>query len=168
MFSVTTLLSAVLLAAPAAPAAEKKPAETLAMGPVELTLGMPQDEAKAELEKHCVLEEAPHTRSFFVYEKTEEGKGRSLGSVEFEDAKLTSITRERWASGNGDAADLAKTVADILGALVQEGRTSCTLESDSPSSAFQVVTIRCDRKHVGLVVMTTGPDTKVVVTEMLR
>ncbi len=167
MLQPTTLLIALLLA----PAEAEKAAparDVLWLGKVELALDTPEEKAKAELEKHYVLKPAAHTRSFFVMEKAEGQEGRSLGAVEFEQGRLTSITRERRGKDVATAAGFAKTLADALGALVSEGRTSCTLAAEGASAPVQVATILCGRKQVSIAIVSTGGETKAVVTEMLR
>src|SRR5262245_46328026 len=147
----TMPLLALLLAPPAAEAPAGQ--DVLRLGKVELALGESQDKVKAKLEKLYVLKPAAHTRSFFVCEKPGCDTGRSLGAVEFEEGRLTSITRERWPKGKGRAADLAKSLTDAVAGFVSEGRTSCTLEADNATPAMQVATMRCGKKHLSIAIV---------------
>jgi hypothetical protein len=164
-----TILTATLLAPLSALAAEP-PAPSLSLGTVELTLGMTEEKALTALREHYVLKPVPHTRSYFVQEKDAKdgAAGASLGALEVADGKVSAITREHRPQGNADAVGWARALTETLAGLVREGRTSCTLESETSTPQLQVATVRCDRKTVSLVLVAQGAETKIAVTEMVR
>lgn len=137
----------VALLAPAA-VAQAPTADRLKIGPVTLTLGMPEKAALGALEHHYRVERA---RGEGDNRAVMERNGKTVALISFQDGKLERAAKTWYLTGGGDAAALAGRLYSLAGQFTSKGRTECTLSAKPYRTGGvegRIVTLVCGAKSI--------------------
>lgn len=125
--------------------AVRKNQETLAIGAVELRLGMPQDVVLGELAHAGYNLKKTSEQSWFVQAQVPGGKYRVIGGIGFRDGYLTFINRS-WDIEEDTDAGLGNALFGVLSSLYSQGRSVCSLQTNSqqnPQSEMKTIYLTC-------------------------
>jgi hypothetical protein len=140
----------LVLAAALAPAAfaQTPKANRLEVGPVAMTLGMPEKPALAALEHHYRLERARGAGDNWA---VMERNGETIALISFRDGKLSRAAKTWYATGGLDAAALADRLYALANEFAGEDRTQCTLGAKPYRTGRvegRIVTLACGSKSI--------------------
>ncbi|MDE3137019.1 MAG: hypothetical protein KGL59_10630 [Acidobacteriota bacterium] len=142
------VLSALLAMLGPAAVAQVPPTDQLKIGPVALTLGMPEKAALEALEHHYRVERARgEGDNWAVMER----KGETIALISFGDGKLNRAAKSWYLTGGRDAAGLAGQLYSLAEQFTDEGRTQCTLSAKPYRTGGvegRIVTLVCGAKSI--------------------
>lgn len=118
--------------------------DKLAIGPVELRLGMPQDEVIGKLTSAGFTVKS--SNGFLVWDMKRGGVNVLMGAVDFTSGKLSFINREWMLDDNPDAASIAEAIYGALSSAHNEGRDWCSLNTNmrqNPTAEVKTVILAC-------------------------
>jgi hypothetical protein len=148
-------------------------AETLNIGVVELHLGMSKAEVFSRITNKGYIFGTGEDGNVPILEEHGDLKMRSLlGLVSFENNRLTFINRV-WTPDEQDGPAIARGVYGALSEAQRQGRTACTVSTDSsqgPSGDVKYILFACGQSPKVISLMLThyqGQDS-VSVGEILR
>lgn len=118
-----------------------------------LTLGMPQAQALAEVKKHFEAKPMEDQSHFLVYAKPaalgENPKWE--GILTFQAGKLSGVER-LWAYDDDErSVALAKSLFAALTSVVRSGKSTCQVEdqiSDTPDAEGETVYLNCGNRSI--------------------
>jgi hypothetical protein len=148
-FTMRLLVWCALIAALAPAAIAQTPAaDRLKIGPVALTLGLPEKEALGALEHHYRVERARgEGDNWAVMERN----GETVALISFSGGKLNRVAKSWYLTGGRDAAGLAGQLYSLTERFTDEGRTQCTLSAKPYRTSGvegQIVTLACGSKSI--------------------
>lgn len=148
------------------------PQETLAIGVVEVRLGMPQDTTMAHFASAGYKLMPQGENTWFVEQSNGSGGVTILGNVAFKNNGVTFINRS-WTPDEVNAAAIGESIYGVLSATYKEGRSMCTLSTDdqqNPTAEVKEINLSCHpgRKYVSIVVVHYQGHESVSVSETLK
>jgi len=144
--------------------------DSVVLGSVRLSLGMSEGDVIKQLSAQFELKEHSQAGPSSVWEVCEKASAERpcLGSVGFEKGKLFEAAR-RWRQ-DGTPADLSRFLQAIVARFVAEGTTSCRLDAIKLHDQFSTdesSLVICGHKQIRIGFITTSPDSKPYVIEVL-
>jgi hypothetical protein len=141
------LIAAVIPAAasPAPPAAD-----SLRVGAVELSLGMPEKTALDSLKRQFRVERARGADDDWAVTE----RGSTIAIVSFSNEKLNRISKTWMTTDEHEASDLAERLYALAGEFTAQGRTDCVLGAKPYTASGvegRIVTIACGDKSIQLI-----------------
>lgn len=139
----------VAMIAPAA-AAQTRTAQSLRVGKVALSLGMPQKTALAALKGQFHVERARSAGDDWAVMDRE----KTVAIVSFSAGQLSRVSRTWTSSGDRGATALADQIYALAGKFAKQGRTECTLAAKPYQVAKvegRIVTLACGNKSIQLI-----------------
>jgi hypothetical protein len=148
----------VLLAAAVLPAAAgqgPEPTDSLRVGRVELSLGMPEKTAITILRSQFHVERARGAGDAWAVIKD----GDTVAIASFSEDKLSRVSKTWVSTGGRDAAGFADRIYSLAGEFAAQGRAQCTLAAKPYKVAGvegRIVTLACGNKSMQIVQSRSG------------
>ncbi len=159
-------LAAILM--PAAAAQTRPDAESLRLGRVELSLGMPQKAVLGDLDHEFHVERARGTGGDWAVIE----RGKTVAIVSFQQDKLSRVSRRWISTGDRGAALMADRMYALAEEFAGQERTACTLSAKPYKLAGvegRIVTLACGSKSIQIVQSRTqGSDWVTSIQEVLQ
>jgi hypothetical protein len=164
--SVTVLLFALPLLAQSGP-------NQIELG-ANLTIGMPESQALAEVQKHFATERMKDPAQYVVFDKPASAaeKPKWEGILTFKAGKLVSVER-LWAYADDEkSVALAKSLFGALSSIVKSGKSTCIVEdeiSDAGDAHGETVYLTCGKRSIKIsVAKVQGYQEDTSVSELLE
>jgi hypothetical protein len=138
-----------------------------------LTIGMPQQQALAEVGKHFLTKPMQDATQYIVFAKPAEGeKPKWEGILTFKAGKLAGVER-LWAYDDDErSVALTKSLFGALTSVVRSGRSTCVVEddvSDTPDAQGETVFLNCGKRSIKIsVAKVEGYKEDASVSELLE
>jgi len=135
---------------PAATAQPRPDADSLRLGRVEVSLGMPQETVLGDLRRQFHVERARGAGDDWAVIE----HGKTVALVTFSQDKLSRVSKTWISTGGRDASVLADRLYSLAGEFAAGGRTACTLAAKPYQVAGvegRIVTLSCGSKSIQLI-----------------
>jgi hypothetical protein len=127
--------------------AQTSPEQSIAIGSIRLTLGMPQDAAITALAGQYTVSQIGDSGEWELSTKD----GTSIGWVDFNNNQLIGVTKEWLPEDQTSAFDAASRIYSALNDITNNSPTTCIVETgneDQSGKEKRSVTITCGEKDV--------------------
>jgi hypothetical protein len=124
--------------------------DSVSLGDIQLTLGMPQDSLLSKLEKRGYKITELGESSWNI-SSIEGGTFMNLAAIGFTKGKLSSVSRDWGPQDQKKGAEFAAAVIGVLAHLEGEGKTLCmisTVTSRDPNADADQAFLTCGHKYV--------------------
>ena len=138
-----------------------------------LTLGMTQAQALAEIGKHYQAKAMQDASHFVVFQKPAAGeKAKWEGILTFKSGKLVGVER-LWAYDDDErSVALTKSLFGALTSIVRSGKSTCVVEddvSDTPDAQGETIYLNCGKRSIKIsVAKVEGYKEDTSVSELLE
>ena len=154
------------------PVCAQDSSEQIELG-ANLTMGMPQAQALAEVGKHFQTKPMQDASHFVVFTKPADGaKPKWEGILTFKSGKLAGAER-LWAYDDDErSVALTKSLFGALTSIVKSGKSTCVVEddvSDTPDASGETVYLNCGKRSIKIsVAKVEGYKEDTSVSELLE
>ena len=154
------------------PVRAQENAEQIELG-ANLTIGMSQTQALAEVGKHFQTKPMQDAAHFVVFAKPLEGaKPKWEGILTFKSGKLAGVER-LWAYDDDErSVALTKSLFGALTSIVRSGKSTCVVEddvSDTPDAQGETIFLNCGKRSIKIsVAKVEGYKEDTSVSELLE
>lgn len=143
-------LALLAVVMPAAAAQTRPPTESLRVGKVELSLGMPQKAVLYRLRGQFHVEQARGAGDAWAVID----HGKTIAVVSFSADHLSRVSKTWMTTGGRDATTLADQLYSLAGEFSEQDRTSCTLVTKPYKVGKvegRVVALSCGNKSIQII-----------------